>query len=86
MKFKSKKFLKLYVHQKGLFRSDMAGSCPVAYHSEFSKMTVTHEVIELLDYGGEKCNDDFEYQYDLCRQNTIFQVSTLRFLINVQVK
>ena len=74
IRFHSKPFLMLYVHQNGLFRSNMAGSSPKAYYNEFYKMTVTHEVLELLDYGGDKCMDNNDYEYDMCRQNYIFQV------------
>ena len=70
----SKPFYKMYIHQNGLFYSDMAGSSPKAYYKEFSKLTVTHEILELLDYGGEKCNNNRDYKYDMCRQNYIFQV------------
>ena len=74
IKFQSKPFFKLHVHQKGLLRSNMAGSSPKAYYNECSSMTVTHEILELLDYAGEKCMDNKGYEYDMCRQNYIFQV------------
>ena len=74
IKFQSKPFFKLHVHQKGLLRSNMAGSSPKAYYNEHSSMTVTHEILELLDYAGEKCMDNKDYEYDMCRQNYIFQV------------
>ena len=72
--FKSKPFYKLYVHQHGLLRSNMAGSFPVSYYNEFSKLTVTHEILELLDYAGDICINNKDYEYDRCRQNYIFQV------------
>ena len=74
IKFHSKPFYKMYLHQNGLFYSDMAGSSPKGYYNEFSKMTVTHEILELLDYAGEECNNNKDYEYDMCRQNYIFQV------------
>ena len=74
IKFHSKPFFKLHVHQKGLLRSNMAGSSPKAYYNEFSKMTVTHEVLEVIDYAGEECINNKDYEYDMCRQNYIFQV------------
>lgn len=74
IEFHSKPFHKLYVHQNGLFRSDMAGSSPVAYHNDFSKAVVTHEILELLDYGGDECIDNIDYEYDSCRHEYIYQV------------
>ena len=74
IEFLSKPFYKLYVHQKGLFRSDMSGSSPVAFYSDFSKLTLTHEILELLDYGGAKCIGNIDYEYDMCRQKYILQV------------
>ena len=52
----------------------MAGSFPKAYYNEFSSMTVTHEILELLDYAGHECIENRDYEYDMCRQNYIFQV------------
>ena len=72
--FYSKPFYKLHVHQNGLLLSDMAGSSPKAYYTEFAKMTVTHEILELLDYAGDECINNDDYDYDMCRQNYIFQV------------
>ena len=74
IEFLSKPFYKLYVHQKGLFRSDMAGSSVVVYYNDFSKVIVFHQILELLDYGGDECIDNSDYEYDICRQNYIFQV------------
>ena len=84
IEFHSKPFYKLYVHQNGLFRSDMPGSSPVGYYNEFSKMTVTHEILELLDYAGDKCNDIKDYEYDMCRRNYIFQVNMYVLLIDIR--
>ena len=47
------------------------------YYSEFSKIAVTHEILELLDYAGDECINNRDYEYDMCRQNYIFQVCTL---------
>ena len=80
--FKSKPFYKLYVHQHGLLRSNMAGSFPVSYYDEFSKLTVTHEILELLDYAGGKCIDNKNYEYDMCRQNYIFQVLYMIWILH----
>ena len=74
IKLYSKPFYKLHVHQNGLLQSDMAGSSPKAYYNEFSKMTVTHEILELLDYAGDECINNKDYDYGMCRQNYIFQV------------
>ena len=72
--FSSKPFYKLHVHQNGLLLSDMAGSSPRAYYTEFAKMSVTHEVLEFLDYAGDECINNDDFDYDMCRQNYIFQV------------
>ena len=83
--FKSKPFYKLYVHQHGLLRSNMAGSFPVSYYDEFSKLTVTHEILELLDYAGGKCIDNRDYEYDMCRQNYIFQVLYMIWILHNKI-
>ena len=36
---------------------------------------VEHEIITELGIGGRECNDDPNYQYDLCRHEAIFNVS-----------
>ena len=74
IQFHSKPFYKMYLHQNGFFRSNMASSCSKAYYKMSSSMTVNHEIIELLDYAGEECNANRDYEYDMCRQNYIFQV------------
>ena len=80
IEFLSKPFYKLYVHQNGLFQSNMAGSSPWAYYDEFSRMVVSHEILELLDYAGDKCIDNREYEHDICRQNYIFQVLQILYV------
>ena len=52
----------------------MAGSSSKAYYTEFAKTTVTHEILELLDYAGDECINNDDFDYDMCRQNYIFQV------------
>ena len=82
--FHSKAFSQIYLHQNGLFFSNMAGSSPKAYYHEFSKMTVMHEVVELIDYAGEECINNKDYEYDMCRQNYIFQVLNQTFYLHEQ--
>ena len=50
----------------------MAGSSVKANNSEFSKIAVTYEILELLDYAGDECINNRGYEYDMCRQNHIF--------------
>ena len=83
IEFLSKPFYKLYVHQKGLFRADMAGSSVVVYYDDFSKVIVFHQILELLDYGEDDCIDSRDYEYDMCRQNYIFQVCSQCFDIEM---
>ena len=76
IEFESEPFQKLYIHQKGLFHTDMTGSSPAGLYSEFSKMTVEHEILNVLNYDGELCIDNTNYSYDQCRQDIIFKVKT----------
>ena len=76
IEFESEPFQKLYIHQKGLFHTDMTGSSPAGLYSEFSKMTVEHEILKVLNYDGELCINNASYSYDQCRQDIIFKVKT----------
>ena len=64
MQFKSKPFYKMYVHPKKAFRAYMASSSNSAYYNDFSKIHVTHEVLNMLDYDGKPCIEDIVTNYN----------------------
>ena len=73
---KKKNWLQLYVHQNGLFLSDMPGSSPsVRVDSKIFMFPLEHEVIQLLDYNGKSCNKSQSYRFDECQHDYIYKVN-----------
>ena len=70
------------LHGKGAFNTLLPGR---GFSMEGIQMDVKveHELITELDMGGRKCNDDPNYQYDLCRHEAIFNVSFARIINRV---
>ena len=65
-----------HFHHKGIMNTQLPGMTwqvlKKEYHNSFP---VEHEVINLLNYDGEKCNHSINYDYHQCRGNYIHQVS-----------
>ena len=64
-------FKKLYFYQKGWMPADK----PKVYYSDASKLVVQHELVQLKDYDGKPCIDDYDYRNDICRSEFIQSVS-----------
>ena len=66
-----------HFHHKGIMNTQLPGLTwqvlKKEYHNSFP---VEHEVINLLNYDGEKCNHSVDYDYHQCRGNYIHQVSS----------
>ena len=73
--FKSKKTEAIFLHQKGLYRTDMMPESAVEI-AAVEKVSVTHEQINVLDFDGEPCNGESNYTLDLCKRNIITKVSS----------
>ena len=46
----------------------------IAEYTAVEKVSVAHELINVLDYGGEFCDDRNDYLLDQCKQDQIQQV------------
>ena len=46
----------------------------IAEYTAVEKVSVAHELINVLDYGGEFCDDSNDYLLDQCKQDQIQQV------------
>lgn len=71
--------LMIYVHQKGLLFTDM----PVAWQQvdlsgDGYSVSIDHEVVGLLKYDGEACEDDEKYRFDDCKLEDIHKVNSKR--------
>ena len=82
VQFRGKKHTwhQLYIHQKGLFLSDMPGASPsVRVNAKIFKFPLEHEEIELLDYDGKKCNHSKNYVFDECKHDYVYRVNIHSF-------
>ena len=78
--FKSKNIVVAFLHQRGLYRTDMMPESAVEI-AAVEKVSVTHEQINVLDFDGEPCNGERNYRLDVCKRNIITKVSSLNFFI-----
>ena len=46
----------------------------IAEYTAVERVSVTHELINVLDYGGEFCDERKDYLSDQCKQDQIQQV------------
>ena len=63
----------MIIHQNGLRHSDMMPK-EVAEISTVERVSVTHELINVLDFDGEFCDKRNDYLLDQCKQNQIQEV------------
>ena len=77
--FKSKKTEAIFLHQKGLYRTDMMPESTVQI-SAVEIVSITHEQINVLDFDGEPCNGERNYTLDQCKINNITKVNLLQSL------
>ena len=69
-------------HHKGIMNTQLPGvSWQVLKKEYHNAFPVEHEVINLLNYDGEKCNNSIDYDYHKCRGNYIHQVSNVQSFI-----
>ena len=62
----------IYIHTPGMFSKGINKGSKM--NVEFGKLyfyEVNHEFHELLDYGGDHCNDDKTYQMDACNYDGV---------------
>ena len=65
-----------HFHHKGIMNTQLPGMTWQVLKKEYlNSFPVEHEVINLLNYDGEKCNHSVNYDYHQCRGNYIHQVS-----------
>ena len=69
-----KTILKIFMHKHGLLFSDLPSASPDFNIFQSSDIPVEIEVLELLEYNGEPCNNDENYRLDQCKQEYIYQV------------
>ena len=69
VQFKSKPFYKMYVHPKKAFRAYMASSSNSAYYNDFSKIHVSHEILNMLDYDGKPCIEENVTNYNFYQKH-----------------
>ena len=73
--FKSKKTEAIFLHQKGLYRTDMMPESTVQI-SAVEIVSITHEQINVLDFDGETCDSESNYRLDLCKNDVIVKVGS----------
>ena len=75
IKFNNTSYLQVYLHQKGLLYTDMPDSyVEVPWKANRKTVDVGHEIVELLEYNEEICQNDIDYQLDQCRLKYIQKV------------
>ena len=76
--FESNMFINLFVHQEGLFGTDLPAACPTKtlhlYGNEILLIPMKYELLSLLQYDGQNCNNERNYKLDQCRDDFIHQV------------
>ena len=70
----SKPFDILYLHNEGTLSAPIPGSKMSAKYADLYQASVTRDSIKLLNYDGNYCNNDDEYNYDKCKQDYIDKV------------
>ena len=69
-----------FIHHQGVLFTPLPGTTFNSIRQEYqNSFPIEHEVIKMLNYDGEKCTDQVEYDYSLCRENYYHNVSK-RFL------
>ena len=68
-------FLNLYIHQEGQLFTQLPGIAILNLQSPSFIASIEHEIIRLLNYNGESCNADINYDLHKCREEYIYQVS-----------
>ena len=75
--FESWPSLDIFWHEDGLLYSDMPDSSPeIAFNGTGYYIPIRHEILDLLDYDGEKCKDSNDYKLDKCRYEFIEKVNS----------
>ena len=74
IRIESKPFYILYLHTEGTLTAPIPGSSMSAKYADLFRASVTREKVELLNYDGNHCNNDGEYNYDKCKQDYIYKV------------
>lgn len=78
--YKTKSILDVFVHHYGLLDTDLPGSSPMLNLKGRSvTIPVEHEKIQVIDYAGEECVTDANYQLDSCRQEFIHSQCLKKF-------
>ena len=71
---KSKAIKTLYLHKEGTLTAPVPRSILSSKFARMFKISVKHENVELLTYGGKQCLDDANYDFDICKQEYIHKV------------
>ena len=72
---KANTFLNLYIHQEGQLFTHLPGFVKLKLQPPSFDASIEHEIIKLLNYNGENCNSDINYDFHKCREEYIYQVS-----------
>ena len=69
-------YLLIFIHQSGLMFTDLPDAYSlVIFDSIKTSANIEHQFTELLNYKGEKCDQDSKYKLDMCRFDYISQVN-----------
>ena len=75
-------YLQIYIHENGLFRTDLPNAMPgTNWDSQKVAANIEHKVLKLLHYENKKCESDHTYRLDDCRFHQIHEVFALLYLM-----
>ena len=74
---KENTYLHVYVHQNGQLFTQLPGIAKLNLEGSSFTAAIEHEIIKLLNYNGEECNSDTNYNLQMCREEYIYQVSIM---------